>query len=252
MDLKIPIPDIQPLVAELDDMGKRQIPFALSTAVNEVLYETRQGMVKATAALFDRPTPLTQNSILYRRTRKTDTVISFTIFIQDEFQSGNSQGNPPNRFLFPEVEGGPRNQTRFERALGYAGLLPSGMAAVPSYYAPKDAYGNFKGSYIQILSQLQAAPDKLQNETSDSRTRANRSSKGRTTRYFVGKPGGGRLPLGIYQRLSEGVRPIFIFVKRVPSYRPRFPFYQMVQASFDARFLPAFKRNLQRALDTAK
>lgn len=71
---------------------------------------------------------------------------------------------------------------------------------------------------------------------------------------FAGRPGGGRLAAGLWQRLGNGGRGLRLLVAFEPSahYAPRFDFTRDAERTARA-FLPiAFERALVRALATAR
>lgn len=238
--------DLDKLTRGLSLMEREQVPFATALALTRTAQAAQARIKEELPRAFDRPTPLTLRSVRITMTRKGGP-LTVNVYLQDEA----AKGTPPVKYLFAEVEGGERNETRFERALRFAGVLPAGMSVVPGKGAPLDRYGNVKnGVATSVLSQIQANAHSgvNENETARSRKRAGTSR----ARYFVGRPGGGRLPLGIYQRLAHGVKPIFIFVARRPTYRPRLPFYALVQGVVDAKLEGIFRSALDQALWTAK
>lgn len=238
-------PNVKQLTEGFTDLEKRQLPYATALALTRTAQFTQQGVQKAMPKLLDRPTDYTVTSVRIITARKTDNPIRALVYLQDEAP----KGTPAVRYLYPEVEGGERNETRFERALRFAGRLPAGMSAVPGSGAPKDQHGNVRnGIPTRVLSQLKASTDPYQNETERSKKRAGASRQ----RYFVGRPGGGRLPLGIYERMSQGVRPIYVFVQRRPAYRKRLPFYELLQGIFNAKYPEFFKAAFEEAVRTAK
>lgn len=237
-------PNNQTLAEAFSDVEKRQIPWATSWAMARLGNFARDGIAKSMDVLFDRPTPYTKSSIRVKWVKQPDGLHYF-IFVEE----WTPKGTAPAKFLYPEVEGGERNETRFERALRFAGKLPTGMSVVPGSGAPKDAYGNVRnGVATSVLSQLQASTDPYQNQTEHSKKRAG----AKRVPYFLGRPGGGRLPLGVYQRLAQGVKPLYIFTQRRPTYRKRLPFYELVQGIFNAKYPEFFKAAMEEAIRTAK
>lgn len=244
MDIEI-YPTVEKTIDAFTDLERKQIPFATSVAMNRTAAAVREAMRRAMPTYFDSPTQMTIDAVLYDKTTKRDTSIVSRIFIRDEA----SKGTAPVRYLFPEVEGGERNETRFERALRFAGKLPNGMSVVPGKGVKLDQYGNVpNGIATNVLSQVQGQIDPTQNTTKRSAARA----KGKRANYFLGRPGGGRLPLGIYQRMAHGVKPIYLFVPKRPVYRKRFPFYQIVQGAFDKLYPIEFAKAFKEAMATAK
>jgi hypothetical protein len=239
--------NVREISKSLSLVEREQVPYATMWTIARLGNLAREAVVSDMDKVFDRPTPNTKKGVRVAWVTKNEADPVFKIFLNEWAKKGTPQAT----YLYPEVEGGERNETRFERALRFAGVLPAGMAVVPGKGAPLDRYGNVKnGIATSVLSQVQANAHSGVNENETVRSRK-RAGKNRA-RYFVGRPGGGRLPLGIYQRLAHGVKPIFIFVGRRPTYRPRLPFYALVQAVVDAQFEGIFRAALDQAMRTAK
>lgn len=231
--------DITALSKELPEWAQVRIPSITRNALNDTVDDARFAEVARIEGVFDRPTPFTQKGVLY--TRATKETLTATVFLRDE-ASGN--GNPPARYLGPEVRGGARGAKGFERRLRAAGVMRGDEFAIPAIGQPRDAYGNLpRGLLNRVLSQLQAAGGVgyLANETARSRKRNPRS---RASRYFVvsdavgGRQdrGIGRLPRGVYERRGRSIRAVLIFVSGAPSYRRRYPFGQAAIAKAERVF----------------
>lgn len=238
------VPDIDAIVRKFEGM-ESQIPFALSQTINVTLKQAKEALQAEIKRVFDRPTPMTMNSIkVFTASKRT---LTGTIFVRDEA----SKGTPPSRYLFPEIEGGERKGKRFELAMRAKGILTGNLFVAPGAAAGLDQYGNVsRGRIMQIMSTLQATHDPYQWETTASLKRKRRGGK-RPARYFVGRPGGGSLPLGVWQRMSHGVKPIFLFVKK-PHYSKRFKFFNIVQAVIDNNLLINFKLAFETAVKNAR
>lgn len=237
--------------AQVDELKKglgilerQQVPWATSLTVARMGNQVRDAIVQEMDKVFDRPTSFTKKGVRVAWISKDPSNPRYRIFLNE----WAGKGTAPVKYLYPEVEGGARNETRFERALRFAGKLPAGMSVVPGKGAPLDAYGNVRnGFHSTVLSMLGASTDPMQNQTDKSKKRKGRPYQGK---IFIGRPGGGRLPLGIYQRL--GMRPLFIFVPNRPVYHRLLRFYEVAQDVFNARFKVEFWRALEDAMRTAK
>jgi hypothetical protein len=228
--------------AKLDALGRKQIPFAASQAVNRLARQALADLKSEMARVFDRPTPFTLNAFAWKKSTKRS--LSAEIFAR-EFAG---KGTPGWKYLTPEVFGGSRALKRFERAL--KGKIGSGFA-VPGHGAPLNAFGNMSPGQIEkILSALGAAEGR-------SGYRANRRGRGkglrRDEKYFIAHSKQDGSILGIYKVVSAGkVEPVLIFPRRAPSYRKRFPFHETVEKSFAANREAAFTQALAEAIATAK
>ena len=250
--LRITVDERNLVSRQLTELERSQVPFALMTAINDTAFQTRQRWKEVMPRLFDRPTPLTMNAILYTKATKANP--EATVFVRDEA----FKGTPPARYLLAQVMGGQRRQKGFERQLTQAGLLQAGMFAVPGRGALLDRYGNLPLSLLnRVKAQLGVMSDPLTNETAASRQRrqGRAAKKGaRGGNFFALRARRGRLAAGIYERVATGfgsaVKSILIFVRRA-TYRRRYPIFEMAQTIFSRRLPANFNASLARAVASA-
>ena len=223
---------------------RKSIPVATSNALNSTAFKVKDTNIGEMKRVFDRPTRFTLNAFyVYRATADKLTA---RVFLKE-----NVVGR---HYLRPEMFGGPRLAKVFEETLRARGLLPPDMFAVPGSGAKLDAFGNMsRGQLMQILSALGAAERTSgysANRTPDSSRRRRR----KLGSYFVGRPGGGKLPLGVWQvfRFASGtaVKPILMFVKQ-PVYRVRFDF-RAVSERTAAKAFPYFFEQELRGLPSGR
>ena len=241
--------DSRTVKAALARLEPRQWQFATALALTRTGQRIKAAEVDEMRRVFDRPTPFTLRSVyLDPATRAKQEARVW-------FKDWAPKGTPAGKYLLPEVHGGRRNHKRFELALQYAGLLPPGRALVPASTAPLDQYGNVKrGLYSKILSQLQAHPTAYANETARDRRKRNANPRQRGGRYFYGNPGGkGR---GIWERFTfafgSAVKPIFIEVPRLPTYRKLFNFFDVGTRVAGEAFAVEFDKAAAETLRTAR
>lgn len=230
---------------EVAGFTSRQVPFALSLALTRTAKDGQVRVVKALSEVFDRPTRFTLNSTFVRPARKED--LAATVMIKDFAP----KGTPAIKYLAPQIDGGARRAKRFERAMAATGVLPAGMMAVPGGGARLDRHGNVSaGQITKLLSYLRTSSDATQNRGDGAGKR-----KLRREQYFVGRPGGGRGPLGVWQRHSFGhgqaVKPVMLFV-RSASYEARLPFYELVRKAVAEDFQGHFADAMREAIETAR
>lgn len=233
--------DIRDNVAEVlrrVDARQKSIPVAISNALNLAVFKVREQEVATMERVFDRPTRWTLNSLFIERATVASPVAR--VFLKESYRG--------RHYLRPQIFGGARLPKGFELVLRSAGLLPAGMYAVPGSGAKIDAYGNMsRGQLLQVMSALRLA--ERTSGYSANRTATSAKRRGRKLpEYFVGRPGGGRLPLGVWQsfRFAHGsaVKPILIFVKQ-PVYQQRFRFFDVAQRVASKAFPLYFERELQ-------
>lgn len=251
---------LKEVIANMDDLAKKQLPFALQNALNKTaaMVQTYEKMKMKT--MLDRPTPHALRTLVvdYAKKGKLEATVMFTDALNNKFG-----GTPGANFMYPQVEGGIRNLKRFEHALRYRGIMPEGMHVVPGVGCQLDAFGNIPVSLInQIISYFNARYKEGYNlkTTDKKKQRLARGSKrtGFGYEYFVSKGkgiNGQHFSSGIYKRVkfSSGtaIKPIMMFVK-TPSYKKRFPFYEIANQVVDNNFKKYFDEAMREALLTAK
>lgn len=245
-------------LAQLTQLRDRDLPFIAATAINMTAKEVRKDLQDEMRAVFDRPVPFTINSL---QTAPIATKTSLTATLRYKDFAG--KGVPAWKYLAPQIYGGERVLKGFERALQGAGLLPKGYAAVPAKDFPLDQYGNVPGAYIvQVLSYLRAF-----GETGYTANRAAKGGRKTKRKFYVVNGTNARdsrgLPWGIYERggaygktaaaaaIGINSRLVIAFVP-MPSYKARFAFEAVAQASAARHFPKNIDKAAQIALNALK
>jgi len=229
--------DAAPVLWELDDIARRQMPFAQVLTATRLAQRVKKGMIPVMKARLDRPTPTTLNSLFVKAATKSRAA---EVYFKDSWASGI----PADAYLQQAVGGGLRPHKRFEKALIARGVMQSNEYAVPT--APfMNQYGNVsRGTMTKILSGLGAASMRAGYQANATSSRRSKS-KGNSHRYFPGEVDGSR---AVWERVSMGmgdaVRPVFVFSASAPRYRTIFPFFKIgeniVKANHAAEFAQAF------------
>lgn len=247
IDIRVNVNDF---AKQMGVLFKDQIPFATSYAINKTAQRAQIELSREMVRVFDNPTRYTLNGTFI--VPSTVKRLYATIKMKDE---GGKRSVPADKFITPNVKGGPRRLKGFERALERSGLLPNGWYAVPTRAAPRDQHGNVpSGVIVQMLAQLQSL--QYGNETATSRKRRERKlvKQGLTVyRYFAVLPGRERnrhLAPGIYERFNNQIRPVFVYTQRAPRYRPRFDFDAVIQRTYDRTFNQYMTEGFNVALRT--
>jgi hypothetical protein len=219
--------DASAVIRALRNFRVESAPMVLAYAMTKTSQDIKAEEISLMQSVFDRPTRYTLNALRLKPATKTDlqAVVDFKDF----------GGTPAWKYLGPNVQGGPRRKKSHELALQRAGILDADEYCVPGRGVKLDASGNMRGSLIsQILSQVKASSDPMQNQTDRSTKR--RSRRGGAS-YFVLR--GSTAPDGIYWRKpgAKFIRPIIMFVVP-PRYRKLFPFYERARATFEQRLTP--------------
>lgn len=233
--------DTRNLETTLDGWEKQQLPFATSVALNRVAQKAKVAIVKEMSRVFRRPIPYTLNSVFIKASTKNNLVAEVSL------KNWASKGTPAAKYLLPEIMGGSRSFKRSEMWLQNKGMLPLGEYMAPGLGATLNSYGNMNpGQLVQVLSVLNALPGgaltgKQWNALAKKNGRRN------APEFFVGRPGGGTLPLGVWQRTKTGVKPILIFISS-PSYQSRLNFTGVIEQVYTANFQDEFNKALRDAL----
>jgi len=236
--------DIDDLRRLLDDIHRRQLPYATSRALNATARDVFDAARAEMERAFDRPTRWTMNAFYVRRSTKTDLTAS--VRLKDK-QVGR-------HYLPIEASGGLRPQTGLEKLLesrlAYSGIIQS---VIPTKWARKDRYGNWsKGERNQVLSAIKAQRDSTANTTSRSRSLARNR---RRAMYFVPRDGS-KLSPGVWKRTSNSKRAklkkILSFTDRRASYRPRFRFHEVAMDTARKQMPAHMARELENAIRTRR
>jgi hypothetical protein len=232
--------DISKLETEMDAWEKKRLPYATATALTRTAKKVQSAFIQAMKEKFDRPTPYTLSGTFVKAATARSLVATVG------WKDWSTKATPASVFMLPQVQGGSRTLKRSEKLLQQERYLPAGMFAVPGSGAKMDQYGNMsRGQLVQVLSTLKAFPESgyLAN-----RSRAMSKRRTRLPEFFVGSPGGGRLPLGVYQRMRDRtIRPILIFTK-APNYKILIPFAAVATGVYDANFQTEFNKAMRDML----
>ena len=232
--------NVREFMRSLSRVEREQIPFAMSLAINmtadQVMTDNKQQM----EARLNRPTRFTLNS--QRKTfatrRRPISTISFK-----QFGSGTS----PGIYLRAIIEGGPRGQKAFERAMEKKRLLDRGMKLVPGRDARPNAYGNLpRSQYMRIIKS--AGPSNTQR----GRQMPRNAQAGAGSYFAVTPRDNSSLPPGVWQRMANG--RLKQILRAVPSarYGKIFDWPELSSQSAQRRFPFNMERAMARALRTAR
>lgn len=248
--------DLEKVVGSYARYASDQMPFATAMALTQTAQEGKREIERAMPQVIDRPTPYTMRGFrLYPATK-------IKLKAEVDFRPAFGSGSDARDYLAPIVFGGERKLKAFERSLRDVGLLPSGHAAVPGAAARIDAYGNMqRGQIVQLLAYFRAFSEQGYSANMTDKRRA-ALAKGKEAQgkrgvvYFAGRPGGGRLPAGIWERTSFGglgssIKPVVIFVKK-PSYRVRLDVPGIARRVVQQRFPANLKKAWAFAMRTRR
>ena len=239
MDIRI-TSNIADVRRQLTDLVMRQVPYAMSRALNDVAEDGHKAMQAEMRDVFDRPTRWTLNAFMVWRSSKTNLIAT----IRERPSVGS------RHYLKVQNTGGTRPQTGLEKLLeGKVAMSGIFAAVTPAAGAKRDAYGNWSvGERNQALSAIKAQRDGRSNTTTASAGRSR--AKGRA-KYWTPRPGSGLSP-GIYKRDSLGFIKVENFTRSMPSYQRRIDFGKVALTDARKRYETHFARRLRDAMATAK
>lgn len=220
----IRVTGLQEALDALSVFQRAQIPFATSWGLNQLGYKLRENEQQYMKRTFNRANSFTLNAPLYTKSSKNNLRIVF--FLRDNAPRGNA----PERYLYPQVAGGPVYVTRFSRALrriggenrlganeyvmhwanpkypSTGGRINSILAALRGYTGPVRSGAQVKraasaqGKYFMLGTEA-----KQQAAEPGPRRVAGRRSNGYQGRGIYTRKASGQLEL-VYRVLAEPLR----------------------------------------------
>lgn len=229
--------DIDQLIEKLDNTGRKQIPFALSRAVNKLAGKIQAAQKQEALKVFDRPTRWTMNSTYIKWAKKNAdpaAEVGWRFFAE--------KGTPASKYLSRHVLGIERPHTAFESRLLGTGRFYQSQFLVAGRYAPKNQYGNLsQGVLMQILSDTKSQRDERNNRTKASKVN-----------FFAIRQSRGKLKPGVYKRTGDTVKPFFVATDKQPKYKKTYDFYGIGDRIASKDFDTELGKALAYAIATAR
>lgn len=227
--LTLDIQSTLPLATRWVQGMDRQLPFAVSVALNQSAFDARTALNTSTTRYFASPTRFTQNAFFVQRSSKRN--LEAIVFAEA------GKGRDRARYLQYGIQGGQRRQKGFERKflseVASTARIPAGSQLVPTGLVKLDAAGNVSLSTIKRIQAGLAG-----------------SARGG---FFVGQPRNNpSLPPGIYRRSREQLFPYFLVADRPARYQPRFPIDRIGGEAVERTFMKHFETSLAKALASAR
>jgi len=151
--------DIKKLTKTLTAIQKKQIPFATSVALNKTAEFTATNLNNDTRKYFDRPTPFTQKSFIYKRSNKRRlTAVVLAKRIQDEYleyQIFGGTATPQGRAFVLPTKDIKRNQYgniprgRVKRLLSNPNVFSGVVFGIPGIW--QRGFSKRGGASIRLL-----------------------------------------------------------------------------------------------------
>lgn len=226
--IKIDLKSELPAAIRWTDGMVKQLPFAMSQALNAVAFDARKAINSSTKQYFDRPARFTQNAFFVQKASKK--TLEAVVFAEA------APGRDRARYLKYGIQGGARSQKGFERKflaeIVDTRRLPSGQQFVPTSLVKLNASGNVSLATIKRIQK-------------------GLNTKGTGT-FFVGTPKGGDRPAGIYRRSKGQLFPYFIATDQQANYQRRFPIDDIGTKVINRRYTGYLSSSLEKALASAR
>ena len=191
--IKLNLSDIDTVTLKLNKLSSEIVPYAMNTLINESLIAVQDASGAHFRSVFDRPTPLIQNSVGI--TLSKVNLLKGKVFITE----------PRGIIIRPHEKGRTRGRQRLEWFLQSRGFLSEGAYAIPTFNMPRDSYGN-----------------PSQNKVTDIINSIGQRGGGSSTRIFAVSMNDSksRLKPGVYEATDKSLKILYTFVGYV-MYRPR-------------------------------
>lgn len=214
----VKITGLQEALDSLTVFQRARIPGSTAWALNQFAVWLRQHEQQRIQYTFDKTNAFTRNAPLFKLATKENPSVLF--FLRDNAPGGNS----PDRYLEPQVSGGPVYVTRFSRALRRSGAINASDYVVHwNEGGPKPTPG-FISAITSALTRS-IGPTRSGAQYARNLRSANKFfilGKERSTTRTYKQPGRPRTDTGykgygIYQRKGNKLDLVYPILRRVPT-----------------------------------
>ncbi|MBC9208197.1 hypothetical protein IBL26_15240 [Roseomonas aerophila] len=210
--------DFRPMTRKLDDLAKKQIPFATAAALTKTAKAAAGSTRKELPSIFDKPTPFTMNSIAIQPATKNH--LEARVFVKTQ----------QAEYLGPQEEGGVRK--------------PKKAALLIPQKAKLNSYGNLPR---KALATLKARKDVFQGQVKGIGGFWQRPERGKRRDGSYGTIGA----LNRENGFLTGLKLLISFASKA-AYKPRFRFKDRTMKTAQTVAPAEFKKALEQALKTVR
>ena len=216
------IVDFSHAISQLDDLQKRQIPFAAKNAINKLAKEVISAEQDGMRTVFDSPRAWTLNSLFIRQYADKHDLTAIVDFKDD------AHNRSASKYLAVQMDGGSRRTKAIETVFIKRGLMPVGHHIMPSD-VELDRHGNITLSLFRSMIAGVAAG----------------------THFVLHEPSG-KLPAGLYERIgSRDISALIVYVSNT-NYHKLFRYFETAAQTVQDRQQAVFAEALNHALATAR
>ncbi|RKV76505.1 hypothetical protein ACMYUL_10850 [Neisseria sp. CP9] len=214
--------DVSKMVARLDDVQRRQVPFAAKNAVNKLAAQAIGNLQDEMRDSFFNPKPWTLNSLFVRQYATKEELTAVV-----DFKDG-AKDRSAGKYLTAQIYGGSRRAKGIEAFLVSRGLMPAGYRIVPSDAVRLDRFGNI------TLAAFRAMVRGLNDGT-----------------HFALLKRRGKLSPGIYKRQKRKVKALVVYVSAA-QYEKRLRYFEVAEQAVVSNQQAVFAEELEKAFATAR
>ena len=227
--------DFNQLTKDLTKLQKKQIPFALSRAINSIAFQSQVDLKEAIPRYIDRPTKHTIKGVRYKKGNKKDPT-AFVGF-RSKFLSPGGAGTLQSDYMHYQVHGG--------RKLPQLG---KDLAVPFPKHQKLNKYGNIKRTkireYLRDSDRYFSGKPKGQSGADDGIWERMPPNSGR--RYKWRKATAKQLQKRAGKiRMLVGWEPFAVYKKRLPMHR-------LISGTVNKHFKTSLEKELRNAIRTAK
>ena len=231
--------NIDEIISGLDDLEKKQLPYAVMIATNNLAFDYWDKQKKEVSGKLSWKNSKAPNTI---RILKATKQRGYAEIYVDESHWGYYA-------LMQHFQGGDRHRKGMEKKMISKGYMYKWEILTPSpgVTIPVSIYN-------QMMSQLQLTSSTAGYDANETKRSKKRTIAKNDSRYFIitGKSNSPLAP-GVYARVSGAESPVCMLrIAEKPTYRERFDMEVTLSKVYDRRGLKYFDEALEHAINTAK
>lgn len=231
--------NIDKVISGLNDLEKRQLPFALMKATNDLAFDYLDKQKKEVGGKLSWKNAKAPNTIRILKATKQRPYAE--VFVDNSHWGYYA--------LMQHFNGGDRHRKGLEKR-----MIKKGYMYKWEILTPSPGVSVKPGTYNQMIAQLKLDDEVgyLANETKRSK---DKKHKGKTSLRFFIVTGKSNSPLapGIYARMPGVENPVCMLrISEKPNYKQRFNMEETLLKVYDRRGQEYFGKALDYAISTAK
>ena len=185
--------DIKKFTRELRGIERKQIPFAVSKALNATAFDAQRGLQKALGIYLDRPTKFTINAVRVKKSEKKKDLIAYVGFAGGGgFKPPKMASALPSEYMSRLISGGTRRPKKRAIAVPTSALKLNkhgniGKTKIKNLLGNSKKYfsGTPKGRGAEVAGIWERLPPNKKKKTGSSSRRRNPNAKQQRIRMVI-------------------------------------------------------------------